>query len=213
VNVASGDIDGDGISEIITGAGKGGGPHIRVFDIDGNLMFQFFAYDKNFRGGVNVAVGDIDGDGISEIITGAGKGGGPHIRIFDRFGRVLSQFFAYDKNFRGGVNVAVGDIDGDGISEIITGAGKGGGPHIRVFNASGFVKYQFFAYDKEDHHGINVAVGDIDNDGKYEIIASPKKGGGNLVKIFNKQGALVESLNVFSNHFDEGINIAIMSVE
>ncbi|MCD4705988.1 hypothetical protein K8R61_02810, partial [bacterium] len=121
--------------------------------------------------------------------------------------------FAYDKNFRGGLSVATGDIDGDGISEIRTGAGKGGGPHVRAFNANGVVKYQFFAYDNEDRYGINIAAGDIDNDGKYEIIASPKNGGGNLVKIFSKRGVLIKSLNIFSNDFDEGVNVAIMNVE
>ncbi|NCF75406.1 MAG: hypothetical protein GWO87_02895, partial [Xanthomonadaceae bacterium] len=77
----------------------------------------------------------------------------------------------------------------------------------------GFVKYQFFAYKKENHYGINVAVGDINNNGKSEIIVSPKKGGGNLIKIFDKQGFLIKSLNIFSNDFDEGINVAIMNVE
>ncbi|MEA2088436.1 MAG: S8 family serine peptidase, partial [Patescibacteria group bacterium] len=121
-------------------------PTINFFNLSENNFFvkEFFAYDKNFRGGVNVASGDIDGDGISEIITGAGKGGGPHIMVFDQINRIKSQFFAYDKNFRGGVNVASGDIDGDGISEIITGAGKGGGPHIRVFDIDGNLMFQFF---------------------------------------------------------------------
>ncbi|MEA2065128.1 MAG: S8 family peptidase, partial [Patescibacteria group bacterium] len=104
-------------------------PMIKTFNLSDDNIFlkEFFAYDKNFRGGVNVATGDIDGDGIDEIIAGAGNGGGPHVRIFDQLGRVKNQFFAYDKNFRGGVNVATGDIDGDGIDEIIAGAGNGGG--------------------------------------------------------------------------------------
>ncbi|TSC96056.1 MAG: Peptidase S8 and S53, subtilisin, kexin, sedolisin [Parcubacteria group bacterium Athens1014_10] len=56
---------------IVTGAGNGGGPHVRAFNSNGFPgSFNFFAYDKNFRGGVNVAVGDIDGDGKAEIITG-----------------------------------------------------------------------------------------------------------------------------------------------
>ncbi|MBI5037082.1 MAG: S8 family serine peptidase, partial [Candidatus Kerfeldbacteria bacterium] len=117
---------------IITAAGKGGGPHVRLFNTGGVLQSQFFAYATTFRGGVNVATGDIDGNGIYEIITGAGAGGAPHVRAFDARGNSLYSFFAYATTFRGGVNVAAGDVNGDGVDEIITGAGAGGAPHVRV---------------------------------------------------------------------------------
>ncbi|MGE5425967.1 MAG: putative glycoside hydrolase [Bacillota bacterium] len=155
-NLAAGDINGDGKPEFVVGAGQGGGPQVRVFTFDGRPLLNFFAYDKNFRGGVNVAVGDIDGDGVAEIITGAGKGGGPHIRYFDGKGQVVGSFFAYDKNFRGGVNVAVGDIDGDGVAEIITGPGAGGGPQVRIFDGSGLPVSSFFAFEKDFRDGIRV---------------------------------------------------------
>ncbi|MDD5715153.1 MAG: hypothetical protein PHF98_00425, partial [Patescibacteria group bacterium] len=93
----------DGVDEIIAGAGNGGGPHVRIFKRDGTLLNQFFAYAESFRGGVNVAAGDINGDGVDEIIAGAGNGGGPHVRIFKRDGTLLNQFFAYAESFRGGV--------------------------------------------------------------------------------------------------------------
>jgi len=155
---------------IITGAGRGGGPQVRIFDFKGKVKSSFFAYDKNFRGGVNVAAGDLNGDGRPEIVTGAGPGGGPHVRIFDSSGSVLANFMAYDKNFRGGVNVAVGDVDGDGQNEIVTGAGPGGGPQIRVFSGTGRPKTSFMAYDKNYRDGIFVAASDMNNDGVAEIL-------------------------------------------
>ncbi len=164
------DVNGDGTEEIITGAGNGGGPHIRIFNLAGKIKGSFMAYDKNFRGGVNVAAGDLNGDGVAEIVTGAGKGGGPHIRVFDASGQVKAQFMAYDKNFRGGVNVAIGDVDGDGIKDIVTGAGKGGGPQVSVFDMYGVPKKSFMAYDKNYRDGIFVAVYDINNDGEMEIL-------------------------------------------
>ncbi|MBU1421539.1 MAG: hypothetical protein ABII94_00470, partial [Patescibacteria group bacterium] len=152
---------GDGIDEIITGAGFTGGPHIRIFDNTGKVQGQFFAYDQNFRGGVNVAVGDINrraGKKKDEIITTPGKGGGPHVRIFDNTGKVQGQFFAYDQNFRGGINVAVGDVDNDGLVEIITGAGPGGTPHARVFEVNGMLIGSFYGYEEEFRGGIRVGT-------------------------------------------------------
>ena len=77
---------------------------------------------------MHVAAGDFNGDGMTDVITGAGPGGGPHVRVIS--GAALSElasFYAYDPVFAGGVSVAVGDLDGDGRVDIITGAGSGGG--------------------------------------------------------------------------------------
>ena len=101
---------------------------------------SFFAYDPAFPGGVDVAAADLTGDGVAEIITGAGPGGGPHVRAFSLAGGVVTEvasFFAYDPAFPGGVDVAAADLTGDGVAEIITGAGPGGGPHVRVLDVSG----------------------------------------------------------------------------
>ena len=115
--------------------------------------------------GVNVAVGELYGTGKAVIIAGAGAGGGPHVRVFTMGGRALSPgFFAYDYRFRGGVNVAVGDLDGDGKGEIITGAGPGGGPHVRVFNRYGAAQGKgFFAADPASRTGVRLTARSSDN--------------------------------------------------
>jgi hypothetical protein len=173
VTVAVGDLEGDGKMEIVTATGNGAGPQVRVYNMDGVLINPgFFAYDPRFRGGVNVALGDIDGDGDDEIIAGAGQGGGPHVRIFDKNGKLLNPgFFAYDPAFRGGVRVAAGDLDGDGKDEIITGAGPGGGPHVRLFDKYGrALSLGFFAGDARSRTGVRVSTTDSDGDGKDEIV-------------------------------------------
>src|SRR5205823_3911789 len=89
------------------------------------------------RSGVWVAGGDVDGDGKDDIITGAGAGGGPHVKVFeDGTQNVIQSFFAYAPNFTGGVRVAAGDVNGDGKADIITGAGGGGSAHVKAFNAT-----------------------------------------------------------------------------
>ena len=69
---------------------------------------------------MNVAVGDLDGDRRAEIITGAGRGGGPHVRIFSSNGAVVNRgFFAFTPTKREGVDVLAHDFDGDGKAEIV----------------------------------------------------------------------------------------------
>ncbi|MFA6170982.1 MAG: S8 family serine peptidase [Patescibacteria group bacterium] len=210
VSLASGDIDGDGKDEIIAGAGAGGGPHVQIFSADGKLKRQFFAYAPGFRGGVNVAAGDIDGDGIKEIITGPGKGGGPHVRIFDGSGKVRLQFFSYDKKFTGGVNVAAGDIDGDNATEIITGPGAGGGPHVRIFDRAGRLKGQFFAYDQKFRGGVRIAVGNAYNlsrKGYPQIITAPGPGMPSQIKIFDNT-KMLSFFFAYTQSFRGGVSLA-----
>ena len=63
--------------------GPGGGPDVRVFNGETlDNIANFLAYDLGFLGGVFVAAGDLTGNGKPEIITGAGEGGGPNVRVF-----------------------------------------------------------------------------------------------------------------------------------
>lgn len=215
-SVVSGDIDGNGKEEIIVGASFGGGPHVRMFNSFGKIIGQFFAYDENFRGGVNVATGDIDGDGKDEIITGAGNTGGPHVRIFDNRGNLISHFFAYDKNFRGGVNVSVGDVDGDGEDEIITGAGVGHLPEVKIFKKDGTLIKSFLAYNSSFRGGVKVEVADIDGGTarkKSEIIVSPGVGGGPHVRIFSSNGKLISQFFAYKENFRGGVNLTAGDID
>jgi hypothetical protein len=93
---------------------------VRVFRKDGTLINPgFFAYETSFRGGVHVAVGDVDGDGIDDIVTGPGLGGAPLARVFDRDGNKKTEFYVDDRTDRDGLEVVTADIDHDGIAEIL----------------------------------------------------------------------------------------------
>src|SRR5262249_46343454 len=124
---------------LVTGAGPGGTPLVTVRDGTSNaILAQFNAWDPSFTGGVTVATGDVNGDGYSDIICGAGPGAGPEVKVYDgKDFHLLYDLFAYKFGaFFGGVNVAAGDVDGDGKADIIVGAGPGAGPEVKTFSGA-----------------------------------------------------------------------------
>ena len=194
VQVAVGDINDDGIDDIVVGTGVGGAPHVKVFDgVTFAEIASFFAYESSFRGGVQVAVGDINGDGKAEVVTGTGKDGGPRVRSFSGQGfNPISDFFAFEESFRGGVNVAVGDTDGDGVNEVLASPGFGGGTVVKVFNPlTRQEKLSFLSYGPTDRAGVAIAVGDVFADGVPDILVGP--GVGSTVRTFRGTDGLQTS--------------------
>src|SRR5205807_1137270 len=187
-------------------AAPGGGPHVKVYDAaTGQLKFGFFAFDPNFTGGVRVAVGDVNGDGVDDIVCAAGPGGGPAVKVFDgATGALLQSFFAYDPGFTGGVFVAAGDVNGDGKADIIVGPGAGSGPNVRVFDGANVsnVLRDFMAYDLSFTGGVSVAVEDIDGDGHTDIVTGAGAGGGPHIRAFSGATAGLELRSFFA--FDPG---------
>lgn len=130
--------------------------------VDGVRVYSVNPY-PGFPGEVHIAIGDTDNDGVPEVVTAAGAGGGPHVRVFDgKSAQLKADFYAYDPAFLGGVNVTVGNVQGDNKAEIITGPGKFGGPHVKIFasNLDGSFRLfqQFFAGDPRNIGGVQVAV-------------------------------------------------------
>jgi streptogramin lyase len=185
VSVAVGDVDGDGFADVVTGTATGAS-HVKAFSgRDGTEIRSFLAF-PGFLGGVNVAAGDVNGDGAADIVVGAGPGTpGGHVKVFDgRTGAELASFFGY-VGFIGGVSVAAGDVDGDGLAEIVTGTANGSS-HVKVFDLAGAELQSYFAFPGF-LGGANVAAGDVDGDGFDDVIVGAGPGAGAHVKAFDGQ--------------------------
>ena len=215
VRVAVGDVTGDGIPEIITAPGRGHTSQIKIFSINGVELagFSFTAYANSFKNGVNLAVGDVNGDGLNDLVTVPTRGKAEvHTYLnqsatnpatpFDNGHR--NTFLAYDKSYIGGASVAVGDVTGTPNAEIIIGSGAGIRNDVRIFdgaaNASATttapILFRFFPYAANQRGGVNVAVANIDADSQMEIVAAAGIGGQSQIKTFD-----ITDLNVPVNTF------------
>jgi hypothetical protein len=193
------------------GAGPGGQPQVVVHNADGSVRFSFLAFDAGFTGGVTVATGDVNGDGIDDIIVGAGPGGGPNVKVFDgATSHLIQSFMAFDPKFTGGVNVAAGDVNGDGMADIICGAGAGGGPQVAVYDGRNDNLIQsFMAYDPAFSGGVSVSSADYDGDGKADIVTGAGPGGGPHVIVYaGMTGQILQSFYAFDPGFTGGVNVA-----
>jgi hypothetical protein len=186
-----------------------------VIAYDGNtgaVLFDFLAFEASFVGGVYVAAGDFDGDGLADLVVTADAGGGPRVRVFGGGdpGRVMADFWGIaDPDFRGGTRPAVGDLNADGVADLVVGAGTGGGPRVAVFDGLSIRAGQapaklfndFFAFETGLRDGVYLTVGDVDGDGAADLIVGAGPGGAPRVVAFAAQTLLSGTPGVSASFF------------
>ncbi|OWK43202.1 matrixin family metalloprotease [Fimbriiglobus ruber] len=180
VFLAAGDIGNTGKDDLIVTPDDGGGARVRILGLSNgqlaSVVPDFFGInDPNFRGGARTAVADVNGDGMPDLIVVAGTGGGPRVSIINgatllsgTHQDLVPDFFAFEPTLANGVYVSAGPVTGGG-TDIVFGAGPGGGPRMLVVSAQTLMAegsadalanpvYDTFVGSTSDRGGVRVAV-------------------------------------------------------
>lgn len=219
VNVAVGDVTGDQVAEIIVGTGAGSDPLVKIFTDRGVLVSQFNPYPTSRGIGVAIATGDVDGDGVDEILTVSAKSAA-HVRIFkyrSSTGRAeaIAQGFAYDPHHRNGFTIAAGDLNLDGQDEFIV-APRTNGKSVTVMrmrsNKSLEKIINFSPFGRVFETGLTIATGDVNGDGRGDILVSPGPNYWSDVKAMTISGKTISHFLPASTSYRGGVDLASIDI-
>ncbi|VTT97326.1 peptidase m10a and m12b matrixin and adamalysin : Calx-beta domain-containing protein OS=Singulisphaera acidiphila (strain ATCC BAA-1392 / DSM 18658 / VKM B-2454 / MOB10) GN=Sinac_5612 PE=4 SV=1: Peptidase_M10: FG-GAP: VCBS [Gemmataceae bacterium] len=214
--VAAGDINGDGRDELVVSADRGRSSLVEVYTVSGGALVRTFSFSPfgnlNTFGG-RITMGDLNRDGRDELVYAGGPGMAPRVVIYN--GAALAakratplgpSFLAFAQGVRSGVNVAAGDIDGDGYADLIVSQDAGGTSLVRVWSGRTVTTnpgtpvpalarlQEFYANGTTDRSGIRVAARDLDSDGKDELVTSASGGTANWVRVLSVSANAVAAL-------------------
>jgi FtsP/CotA-like multicopper oxidase with cupredoxin domain len=180
--------------------GNGKPASVQVRDANGDKVLQTVYPFPDFEGTPSVAMADVNGDMILDLVVGTGKGASPEVVAYDGnntkdgvFKTELTRFAPFDSDFKGGVSVAGADIDGNALADnIIVGSGPGMESQVKVYSSSlpgeqGKAPDVFstFTPNPGSQSGVTLATGMVEaGSGRETLVTAPGPGDPPLIKSF-----------------------------
>jgi len=234
VYVTTGDVDNDGGIELICSTAPGTTGQVKVYAFRSGgpqLLASFLPFGPTYSGGVQIATGNVTGDGAKEIVVGR-ESGTSTVKVFvydSTFGQAfeIRSFQAYGPNYHGGVTVAAANVDikensltdpyDYNFAEIITGRSSQL-PQIKVFDAQTptiITRSSYMAYDignPANRQGINVAAGSTDGRRGAEVYAGLRNAG--TIRIFNGwSGGFLKQIRPYPTNYSRTVNFFVNTTD
>ena len=224
--MAAADLNGDGKAELL--AEPLGSSTVSAFGTGGGNPFRIYqTFGNEAAAGATFAAGDVTGDARPELVAAANTGAGVQVKVIDtQSAATLASFYPYGPAVAGATpQVAVGDVNGDGRADIVLTAQFADGAQVKALDADGKQLGSFFVLEPGIVPGASLAVGDLNGDGKAEIVlgggpttaAAPSppalSGPDQRVVVYRMDGTLVGGFTAYPGLFQGGVRVALADVE
>lgn len=205
------DVNGNGMRDLLVVSQN----KITVWRDDGQVYMRLFPYTARYQGNLQIALGDITGDGEVEIIVAPTDGYPAPIKIYSRHGvKIRNEFYPFGPAYTGGYTLAVGDVLGMSPQEIIVGTGKGVQSTVSIFGDGFELKQEWHVYDAAFTGGISVAAGDVDGEGYDEIVVGAGKGKKPEIRVYDSVGKqLYDQFLAYTAVNEPGIGVQVVDVD
>ena len=141
-----------------------------VYSADGKKIKDLQPLGNTFKGGYSLAIGDVDHDGNGELVVGVGSGKTGEVLLYtNKLDGIKKRFAPYGATYKNGIEVALGDMNGDTLKEIIT-ISRNSTPLVRVSTVSGKKISEFRATGVLSSKRLYLSTSDVNTDGIDEII-------------------------------------------
>ena len=203
VSIAVADVNGDGFADIVAGTQGSGPKRIRIWSGPQGALIRETTLDQTDLGdGLRIAAGDVNLDGRADIAVAAGKGGSSRVRVLDGSnGAEIGNFYVFDPNETRaqGLQIAVGDVNGDGFADIIASDGQNKGSEVRVISGSDWTSLSSQVVFSGQDTNVRLGAADLDGDGTAEILASQGAGAHQALALKWSSGETLTSFTPFAS--------------